>query len=241
MATTERVITHIGWHELIAPDVERAEAFYASAFGWVLRTWRPGAEDYAMVHALGRNHGGFHELDRMPHWLVYVEVEHLDWVERVTPELGGRILVGPEEIPDIGRFVVLGDPEGATLAAIEVHPQGSRPTGVFAWDELLTADPGEALRFYGRLFGWEAEPLTETYSVFRTDGEAVAGLTRKPETAPASCWLAYVEVPNLEAALARAEDFGALATLKPVTVAGVGRFAVMLDPVGAPIGLFEPK
>jgi hypothetical protein len=51
--------------------------------------------------------------------LVYVTVNDVDEVARKVEELGGRLLVQPREIPKVGRFCVLQDPQGAVLAAIQ--------------------------------------------------------------------------------------------------------------------------
>lgn len=240
MATVSRVVTQIGWHELVAADVERAEVFYAELFHWTLRVWRPGTHDYAMIHAAGADHGGFLKQDDAPHWLVYVEVPDADAVAARVEELGGRIVTGPIELPGVGRYVVVADPQGAEIAAIAVEEQGTPPAGVFLWDELLTEDPAAAREFYGKLLGWTVAEASPTYSYFRAGGANVAGLQRKPREARASTWLSYLRADDVEAAVEQAESLGAVATLRPTPVAGVGRFAVLIDPVGAPFGLLEP-
>ena len=53
-----------------------------------------------------------------PAWGVYVTVEDVDATARQVEELGGKLRRPPEDIPGIGRFVVLQDPQGATLCAI---------------------------------------------------------------------------------------------------------------------------
>lgn len=240
MATVSRVVTQIGWHELVAADVERAEVFYSELFHWTLRVWRPGIHDYAMIHAAGVDHGGFLKQADAPHWLTYVEVPDADAVGARVEELGGRLVTGPIELPGVGRYVVVADAQGAEIAAIAVEEQGAPPAGVFLWDELLTEDPAAARELYGKLFGWTVAQSSPTYSYFRAGGANVAGLQRKPAEAPASTWLSYLRADDIDATVKRAERLGAVATLAPTAVEGVGRFAVLIDPVGAPFGLLEP-
>jgi hypothetical protein len=53
-----------------------------------------------------------------PHWGTYVTVDDVDTVARRAQELGGKTLVPPTDIPDVGRFAVLQDPQGAALGVI---------------------------------------------------------------------------------------------------------------------------
>lgn len=53
-----------------------------------------------------------------PHWLVYFAVTDCDATAAMAQDLGGTILVSPTDIPDVGRFAVLQDPQGAVFAII---------------------------------------------------------------------------------------------------------------------------
>ena len=53
-----------------------------------------------------------------PNWGVYVTVDDVDMTARKAEELGGKILVPPTDIPNVGRFSVLQDPQGAVISAI---------------------------------------------------------------------------------------------------------------------------
>ncbi len=56
------------------------------------------------------------------HWLVYFAVDDTDAAVAKTQELGGSVRTAPMDIP-IGRFAVLGDPQGATFAVIRMSDQ----------------------------------------------------------------------------------------------------------------------
>ena len=72
--------------------------------------------------------------------------------------LGARLCKAATDIPNVGRFAVLADPQGATFAVFTPSggppPAGAGSSGGFSWHELATTDVAAALRFYGTLFGW---------------------------------------------------------------------------------------
>ncbi len=110
------------WNELMTTDVEAAQQFYGALFGWQAEDY-PGGEGYVMVKVGGEAVGGMMaappECAGMPPaWGVYVTVDDVDATARQVATLGGKLLRPPEDIPDIGRFCVLQDPQGATLYAI---------------------------------------------------------------------------------------------------------------------------
>ena len=91
-------------------------------FGWQTEDY-PGGEGYVMVKVGGEAVGGMMaeppECAGMPPaWGLYVTVDDVDATAQQVEALGGKLLRAPEDIPDIGRFCVLQDPQGATLCAI---------------------------------------------------------------------------------------------------------------------------
>jgi uncharacterized protein len=53
-----------------------------------------------------------------PCWNSYVTVDDIDKTAAKAQELGGTIIVPPSDIPDVGRFAVIQDPQGAVISAI---------------------------------------------------------------------------------------------------------------------------
>jgi len=242
MATVSTKAAVVGWHELIAPDVEPAKAFYTGLLGWTFRVWRPGDADYPMIHVGGRDHGGLFARYRAPHWLVYVEVEDVDAVVARVPVLGGHVFHEPEDIEDVGRYAVIADPENAVLAVITPSEPALPPSrDVFCWDELATTDVVAAKHFYGDLFGWSVGESMPGYWVFRSGEQDVAGLTAKPAKTPAPAWLTYLRVEDADATIRRGLELGATVAMEPLEVKGVGRYAVLVDPVGAAFGIVGPE
>lgn len=109
------------WLELSTPDLAGSRAFYSRLFGWKTEPWS-GAEDYALIKVGSREVGGMTPLrpgQRKPAgWGAYVTVTDVDATAAKADELGGEVLVPPTEIPRVGRFCVIQDPQGAVITAI---------------------------------------------------------------------------------------------------------------------------
>src|SRR5439155_19362611 len=144
MSTVETLVGRIGWHELVTPNVEQAKEFYGKLLGWETEVFKPGEVDYTVINVNGRGHGGFLPSEQAggapPHWLAYVHVENAADIARRAKSAGGSVMNGPMDIPEVGTIVVIGDPQGAVIAAISGTPDSDMPVpeGVFVWDELST-------------------------------------------------------------------------------------------------------
>lgn len=124
------------------------------------------------------------------------------------------------------------------------------PAGVPCWVETMQPDPRAALQFYGTLFGWEfAEPdpmpgdLPGEYFVARLEGRDVAGIGSLPDLGgpPLPSWNTYIRVDSADEAAERATAAGASLLIGPLDALPAGRLAVLIDPVGAAIGLWEAR
>ncbi len=122
-------------------------------------------------------------------------------------------------------------------------------SGTFSWTDLATSDPDGAKVFYGRLFGWQADDVPAgggaTYSLLRLDGDTVAGLYRQSEEERSSGvpprWLCYVSVDRAREVTERAAASGATVVRAPFDVMDAGRMALLRDPGGATLALWEPR
>jgi uncharacterized protein len=120
--------------------------------------------------------------------------------------------------------------------------------GSFCWLELATTDRAGAKNFYSRLFGWAAQdnPMGPDmiYTMFRLGGNDVGGayqMTKQEiEAHVPPHWMLYVKVESADAAAARAVSLGAQQIVPPTDIPNVGRFAVIQDPTGAHLSLFQP-
>jgi uncharacterized protein len=244
------VQTKIGafvWHENHSTDVEKAKSFYAELLGWETEVWKPGEMDYAMIKVGEDMHGGFMAAQggAPSHWLGHVLVEDVDETVRRAEAAGGRILFGPDDIPEIGRFALIADPQGGVASAFAPQGESPQPEGVFVWDELHTSDPDAAKSFYSEVFGWTARDEDMdgmTYTIFkRTCDVDVAGCTRLFEGEPGTHWLVYIGTKDVDATTARAKELGATVFVEPTDIPNnMGRFSVLQDPAGADLGLHPP-
>src|SRR5919107_5292854 len=124
------------------------------------------------------------------------------------------------------------------------------PAGVPCCVETLQPDPRAALDFYGALLGWEfAGPgpmpggLSGEYFVARVDGRDVAGIGSLPDVGPApvASWATYVRVDSVEESTERAKAAGGNVLIGALDALPAGRLAVLVDPVGAAICLWEAR
>jgi predicted enzyme related to lactoylglutathione lyase len=115
------------WFELMTTDVEKAKAFYARLFGWTFEQYPMEGMSYSVVKAAGEDAGGLmatpSEAQGMPPmWGIYVTVQNVDETAKLARELGGKVLMEPRDIPQVGRFCVIQDPQGAVISAITYAP-----------------------------------------------------------------------------------------------------------------------
>jgi hypothetical protein len=122
--------------------------------------------------------------------------------------------------------------------------------GSFSWAELATTDPKAAKEFYGALFGWTAVDspmgpgLDDVYTRLQIDGADVGALYRMlPEQAAAGVppnWLSYVTVGHADDAAKQAGELGGRVVAEPFDVMSYGRMAILQDPGGAVIAVWQP-
>ena len=117
-------------------------------------------------------------------------------------------------------------------------------TGVPCWMDLLTSDTARAREFYGRVFGWtaqEASPEFGGYFMFTVGGMPVAGcMPAQPGMDLADVWGVYLTSADAAGTLAAAVALGARARFEPSPVADLGVQALLDDPSGAGIGIWQP-
>lgn len=113
----------ISWSELMTNDVDAAKTFYGQLFGWHFEDAPMEEMTYTIVKANGEEVAGImtipSEAGPMPAaWGVYVTVDDVDAAAEKAVALGGKIFVPPQDIPEVGRFCVIGDPQGAFISMI---------------------------------------------------------------------------------------------------------------------------
>lgn len=124
----------------------------------------------------------------------------------------------------------------------------SYESGTPCWIDLNSPDIDASIRFYSSVFGWDHDDQHDDqndriYTNFTKDGALVAGLgPQQPGTdgAPA-LWTSYVAVDDVDAASAKANAAGGTITLPPMDVMDHGRMAMVADPAGAVIAMWQPR
>jgi predicted enzyme related to lactoylglutathione lyase len=117
--------------------------------------------------------------------------------------------------------------------------------GVPCWIDASEPDPEAALPFYRELFGWEFEDVMPpeapgSYFMARIRGGDAAALGTLPDGAPpVATWNTYIWVDSADATAAKAAEAGGTVVAEPFDVMDSGRLAVVADPEGATISLWQ--
>lgn len=261
-ATTAGALGRIVWYDLMTPDAEGAIAFYTAVTGWTTMPFEVGGggPPYTMwVNAAGTPIGGVMAMSPdeaaagAPHWLMYVGTPDIDATYAEALRLGARSYVAPRDIPTVGRFAVLADPQGAAFALFTPEtpretPEPAEPgVGDVAWHELFAADLEPAFEFYARLVGWKKArdfdmgPMGP-YRIFGRGGPDYGGMMTRMDAQQPPAWRLYIRVAALDAAVAAVTAHGGQVLNGPMEVPGGARVAQCLDPRGGTFALHElPK
>ena len=250
MAETPR--GRFGWYELLTSDTRAARSFYAAVTGWTTGAWGEGDKPYTMLMAGDVPFGGMYVLPAEaagapPHWLSYITTPDAEATIAKARELGGTVVWGPMDLPDIGQVAGLTDPQGARFAIIQ--PAGDPPgtddpptIGEISWRELATTGWEDAWAFYSELFDWQKSDAMEmedigTYQMFSRGAHPLGGMYDKIPEIPVPNWLLYVRVSDIDVTLERVAAEGGKILNGPEHVPGGGTIAHCMDPQGAVFAL----
>jgi len=245
------------WYELMTTDHKAAEDFYQGVIGW--RMQDAGMSNPYTLFCVGeRAVGGLMELPRAaceagarPSWRGHIWSDDVDTFAPRVVRAGGAVLHPPEDIPGVGRFATVSDPQGALFVLFKgsADTQDARPAstapGFTGWHELHAGDGASAFTFYSGLFGWtKAESMDMgpmgIYQLFATGKEPVGGMMTKGKATPVPFWLYYFNLDEIEAGATRVKAKGGEILNGPHQVPG-GRWIVQCrDPQGAMFALVGP-
>ncbi|MEZ4248906.1 MAG: VOC family protein [Polyangiales bacterium] len=238
---------HFVWRELMTKDVDKAKGFYGELMGWSFEDTPMEGFTYTLVKLGEKMVAGMMPMqgdEHPPHWMSYVSVADVDGAAAAAQKAGGQVPVGPMDIPNVGRFAVIGDPAGAyfsLLRATDGDMPVDRPgVGEFCWETLSTTDVDGAFDFYATVCGWQPTEGPGGMKVFSA-GEMPVADPQPAQPGVPPHWLTYVVVPGgADAGRERAVKLGATVVVPRIEVPGVGTIALVADPTGAVLGLFEP-
>lgn len=238
------------WADCGTTDLDAAEAFYSAVFGWTPE--RVTASDgavYSLQRLDGKMVAGLYALDEElrkmgvpPHWGTYVEVDDVPETLKKVEAAGGKVLEGPSSEPEVGTFAVIQDNVDAFLRLWTSAPEHGgeifNVPGAMTWNELATKEPEKAAEFYRTVLGVETEhsPGPPDYTVLKIGERPVAGILKMtPEMGdmPAT-WDVYFYSDDVDATVAAVVEAGGEVIRPAFDVAqGMGRMAVLADPMGA--------
>lgn len=237
-------------YDLLTSDIDAAVDFYTRLAGWGTLPWQGEGDPYTMWTNEGVPFGGVMPLpdeakavDALPHWLAYVMVPDTKETAAQAVELGGSVIVPATDIPNVGEFAMLHDPQGGAIATFT--PLGEAPgndeppkAGDFSWNELATTDWEAAFEFYHALFGWEKTEAMDmgkmgTYQMYGRGGSSLGGMFNKPEEVEGPPeWLYYIRVEDANRAALTLQMLGGQVMNGPIEVPGGDLVAHCLDPQG---------
>jgi predicted enzyme related to lactoylglutathione lyase len=245
------------WYDLITRDEAAARKFYAELLGWTFNEVAMGDYVYPMIVNDGRPIGGVFEQNDLPadgpaHWLANLQVKSADVAAKLATDLGATLQAPPTDIPDVGRFCVVLDPQGAAISFFAPNPDAPAAPKFtpqkhgFIWTELQTTDDEAAKSFYAAIAGWSYAAHNMgpqgAYWIASVGEMRVAGLMKIPAHGgpPRSFWMPYIAVEDADVMAARAKSLGGSIVVAPADIPNVGRFAVIADPTGAATAIMRP-
>jgi predicted enzyme related to lactoylglutathione lyase len=254
------------WYELVTNDMDKAVAFYSKVVGWDIRdSGMPGMR-YMLFGKDGKDVGGIMTWagagapEMPPEWMGHIHTAKLDAeLEAVTAD-GGMIIRPASDIPGVGRFAVVLDPQKVKYLLFEPLPGEAAPArlgqsdlGNVGWHELLTDNWEKAWEYYSKHYGWEKDFAHDMgpmgiYQTFRMDQPmfsggmmSTKGVQGMPEGTP-SHWRFYLVVDNVDAAVQRVTGGGGKVLMGPHDVPGGSRILQAIDDQGAFFALTQnPK
>jgi predicted enzyme related to lactoylglutathione lyase len=112
------------WYELNAKDAGACKRFYGAVFGWTAHDQPAGPMTYTIFKKDGQDVGGMLQMTAewsgvKPHWMPYIAVDDCDSYAQKIKDAGGTVCVPPTDI-SVGRFAVVGDPDGSFFSIIRL-------------------------------------------------------------------------------------------------------------------------
>ncbi|MBC2885282.1 VOC family protein [Ochrobactrum sp. CM-21-5] len=248
------------WYELMTTDTAQAENFYEKVIGWKAKDAGVPGMKYTLFEAPGCAVAGMMALadisegdcEGEPGWIGYIGVADVDAAAAKVADEGGKVLRPGDDIPNVGRFAIVSDPQGAFFALFspkdntEPPPDfGSRKVGHPGWHELYAKDCETVFPFYEKVFGWAHSSDFDmgsmgNYKIFSVDGADAGGIMTAPPGVPVG-WGFYFMVDGVNAAADRVKSLGGSVTNGPMEVPNGEWIIQCRDPQGVSFSLVAPK
>ncbi len=242
------------WYELMTSgDVHAAAKFYGDVVGWDVKDSNTPGMTYLIFGKDGKEVGGMMSWQAMgmkdtpTTWKAHIYTPNVDAEVEAVKRDGGTIFRSPQDIPNVGRFAVVGDPQGVEYMLFQPNGVQDMPprlaqneVGNVGWHELLTTDWEKAWEFYSSHYGWEKDYAHDMgpmglYQTFRIDTDKYTGAMMtvpKDGSMGGARWTYYFQVEDVDATVAKISPAGGTITLPPMDVPGGSRVAQGIDPQG---------
>ena len=239
------------WLDLTSSDVERAQDFYGTVFGWTFESAGPEYGGYINAAKDGHPVAGLManrpESQTPDNWATYFHTADINAAVSTVTDAGGSSCMGPMEVPAKGFMSVATDPSGAVFGlwqplehrGFEVIGEAGAP----AWHQLTTRDYRAAVDFYREVFGWQTEQISDTdefrYTTAWFGDQQLLGVMDGagflPEGVP-STWTTFFGTEDVDKTLQVITDNGG-AVIQPARDTPYGRLAAATDPTGTVFNL----
>jgi uncharacterized protein len=234
------------WIDLTTSDVDRAQDFYHTVFGWTFESAGPDYGGYINAGKDGHRVAGLmanrREFQSPDNWATYFHTSDINATASTLSSAGGAVVMGPMEVPAKGFMAVATDPSGALFGlwqplehrGFEVIGEAGSPV----WHQLTTREYRAAIDFYREVLGWKTEQVGDTdefrYTTASFGDQQLLGVMDGtgflPEGVP-SHWSIFFGAEDVDKTLAVIADNGG-AVVRGAEDTPYGRLATATDPTG---------
>lgn len=244
------------WYDLMTTDMPAASKFYASVVGWKIEDSGMSGQNYNILKMSDKMVGGMMATPPgapfPPMWCSYIYSDDVDADVKRVEKAGGKVYKPADDIPEVGRFAVVADPQGSMFNLFKPMggdsggSAGNNAPGAIGWRELRASDGKAAWDFYQKMFGWTKSTAMEmgpagVYQIFKTTGDDETGAVMTKQSDQSPGWFLYFNVAELDAAVDRVKAGSGKLTNGPMEVPGSMWIVNASDPQGAAFGLVAPK
>jgi predicted enzyme related to lactoylglutathione lyase len=236
--------------EMNGPDAASLAKFYSDMFGWHVQEMPDVGYWIIDTHAGAGINGGIGQPpDGTAFTTFYVESKEPEALMEQAETAGAKVVMPITE----NQYVTVGlfaDPDGLIVGIVK-GGDGEQAPGPSAgdnppvdWFEILGSDAERTQNFYRDLFGWQTDDSGfGGYRLVRHDHDAEGrdlqiggGLGSGDGTT----WVTvYALVPDVEAALQKAESLGGKRAYGPNAVGDTMKTGAFHDPTGNPFGVYQ--
>jgi predicted enzyme related to lactoylglutathione lyase len=242
------------WVDLSADDPKAAADFYSQLFGWDVQEPEGVTEEesggYLMANLDGHTAagiGGKPAPEAPSNWSTYFASDDVDATAAAVKDAGGALHMDPFDVMGAGRMFFGTAPDGSTFGVWQAGEHNGagvfNQPGAYAWNELHSRDLDPAKTFYGQVFGYEFDDMSNdgmTYFGFRLpENEGPSGgmgtADMLPDGAP-SMWLTWFGVSSCDETVAKAKELGGSVITEP-SDSPFGRMSVLTGAEGEVFGV----